>query len=163
MTLYELQSQFAALYEMAANGDIDDKTFEDTLEAMSFDEEFEAKAEGYAKVIRSLTGDMEMAKAEIDRLQNRKNSLEQSIKQIKNRLQEAMAATGREKIKTPLFSIYLQKNAPRLVLDQEAEIPAEYLIPQPPKVDGAAIKEKLMAGESLPFAALEQGTSLRIR
>ena len=74
-----------------------------------------------------------------------------------------MGVTGREKIKTPLFSIYLQKNAPRLVLDQDAEIPAEYLIPQPPKVDGAAIKEKLMAGEKLPFAALEQGTSLRIR
>lgn len=163
MTLYELQSQFAALYEMAANGDIDDKTFEDTLEAMSFDEEFEAKAEGYAKVIRALLTDAQAVKSEIDRLSERKNRFEETAGRIKRRLQEAMAATGREKIKTPLFSIYLQKNAPRLVLDQDAEIPAEYLIPQPPKVDGAAIKEKLMAGESLPFAALEQGTSLRIR
>lgn len=163
MTLYELQSQFAALYEMAASGDIDEKTFQDTLEAMSFEEEFEAKAEGYAKVIRNLAGDAETIKTEIERLQGRKNSLEQSTKQMKQRLQEAMEATGREKIKTPLFSIYLQKNAAKLVMDQNAEIPGEYLIPQPPKVDNAAIKEKLMAGENLPFAALEQGTSLRIR
>lgn len=163
MTLYELQSQFAALYEMAANGDIDDKTFEDTLEAMSFDEEFEAKAEGYAKVIQELLADAQAVKSEIDRLSERKSRFEKSAERIKSRLQEAMEATGRKKIKTLLFSIYLQKNAPRLVLDQEAKIPAEYLIPQPPKTNHAAIKEKLMAGEKLPFAALEQGTSLRIR
>jgi len=73
-----------------------------------------------------------------------------------------MYITGKVKFKTNLFNFSIQKNPPKLVIDKPEEIPEEFLIPQPPKVDNAKLKEILKEKE-LPFAHLEQSENLRIR
>jgi len=159
-TLYELTGQYKQLLDMAETEELDKQLIADTLEAL--EGEIETKADGYAKIIRELEGKAELLKSEIDRLSNRKTAIENNIKSMKEALQNAMYITGKVKFKTNLFNFGIQKNPPKLVIDKPEEIPEEFLIPQPPKVDNAKLKEILKEKE-LPFAHLEQSESLRIR
>lgn len=159
-TLYELTGQYKQLLDMAETEELDKQLIADTLEAL--EGEIETKADGYAKIIRELEGKAELLKSEIDRLSNRKTTIENNIKSMKEALQNAMYITGKVKFKTNLFNFGIQKNPPKLVIDKPEEIPEEFLIPQPPKVDNAKLKEILKEKE-LPFAHLEQSESLRIR
>jgi predicted nuclease with TOPRIM domain len=157
-TLYELTGQFRELLELVEQGEVDPKMLADTLEGL--EGEIEIKADGYAKVIRELEGQASMLKGEIDRLSDRKSSIENNIKAMKESLEMAMRSTGKVKFKTDLFSFNIQKNPARLVIT--GEVPKDYLIPQEPKVDNKTIKD-LLKEKELPFAHLEQSESLRIR
>lgn len=157
-TLYELTGQYQQLLDMIQNDEFDEWTLKDTLEGL--DGEVEAKADGYAKVIKELEGNVDTLKNEIDRLSRKKSSYENNIKIMKESLENAMKVTGKTKFKTNLFSFNIQNNPPILVIDRD--VPNEFLIPQPPKVDNARIKE-ILKEQELDFAHLEVRQSLRIR
>lgn len=165
MTLYKLTSEYECLLAMLEDPDMDDQVIADTLEGLSG--EIEIKADGYARVIKQMDADSKAIKAEEERLYNRRKSLENRISYLKNRLQYAMELIGFTKIKTELFNIGIQKNPAKVVIDDPKKVPAEYLIPQDPKIDTAALKEALKDSDESPFlqgiAHLEQSESLRIR
>ena len=163
-TLYELTAEYMQLLEMAEDPDIDLQTLADTMEALSG--EIEDKADGYAKVIRSIETDIDGIIEEISRLQFRRQRMELNVRHMKDALQTAMLATGKTKIKTTLFSFNVQKNPPSVVMDEQyiENVPEEYLIYQEPKINKKAILEDIKAGRDLSgIAHLEQGESLRIR
>ena len=163
-TLYELTADFMMLLEMAEDPDTDPVALQDTMEALSMD--IEDKADGYAKVIRQLEANVAACKAEIQRLKTAATVMDNNIKRMKENLQDTMEVTGKRKFKTPLFSFNIQKNPPSLVLDEvdTARIPADYLIPQEPKIDTAKLKSDIKAGKDLDgIAHLESGYSLRIK
>lgn len=164
-TLYELTGQMQALLALMEDPDTDPQIIEDSLEAVSG--EIEYKADCYARVMAELEAQKAAVKAEKDRLAARESSLGKNIDRMKESLKSSMIATGKTKFKTELFSFNVQKNPPRVVIDDPSRIPEGFLIPQPPKVDTASIKESL---KSIDAAAswegichLEQGESLRIR
>lgn len=164
MTLYELTNDYMNLLELAEDPDIDEQAFMDTLEGI--EGALEDKAEGYAKVIRTLEGDAAACDAESKRLRNKKQTIENNIKRMKTALQYAMEVTGKTKFKTALFSFGIQKNPAAVVMDEAyiENIPERFLIPQDPQIDKKAIKEALKNGEDLEgLAHLEQTESLRIR
>lgn len=163
-TLYQLTDDYLTLLEMAEDPDIDEQALKDTMEGI--EGALEDKAEGYAKVIRTLEGDAAACDAESKRLRNKKQTIENNIKRMKAALQYAMQATGKTKFKTALFSFGIQKNPAAVVIDEGyiENIPDRFLIPQDPQIDKKAIKEALKAGEDLEgIAHLEQTESLRIR
>jgi len=149
-TLYELTGQYQQLLEMIQNDEFDEWTLKDTLEGL--DGEIEIKADGYAKVIKELEGNVDTLKNEIDRLSRKKSSYENNIKIMKESLENTMKITGKTKFKTELFSFNIQNNPPRLVIDKD--VPEQFLIPQPPRVDNARIKD-LLKQQELDFAHLE--------
>ena len=161
MTLYELTDDYRNLLEMAQNPDIDGQAIKDTLEAIQGD--IEEKADGYAKVIKELSADTDKITAEIKRLTDRKNTIQNNIAYMKQSLTSAMTVTGNTKFRTDLFSFNIQKNPPALVVDDENAIPQEYLIPQEPKVDKKAIIDFLKGGNEVPYAHIEQSEGVRIR
>ena len=161
MTLYELTDNYRNLLEMAQNPDIDEQAIKDTLEAIQGD--IEEKADGYAKVIKELDGETDKLTAEIKRLTDRKNTIQNNIAYMKQSLTSAMTVTGNTKFRTDLFSFNIQKNPPALVVDDEKAIPQEYLIPQEPKVDKKAIIDFLKNGNKVPYAHIEQSEGVRIR
>ena len=164
MTLYNLTNDYMNLLELAEDPDIDEQAFMDTLEGI--EGALEDKAEGYAKVIRTLEGDAAACDAESKRLRNKKQTIENNIKRMKTALQFAMQATGKTKFKTALFSFGIQKNPAAVVMDEAyiENIPERFLVPQDPQIDKKAIKEALKNGEDLSgLAHLEQTESLRIR
>lgn len=161
MTLYEITGQFLELLTWAEDPEVDEQAFNDTMEALSC--EIEEKADGYAKVIKQLQGEAETIKTEIDRLNNRKEAIENHIKAMKGNLEQSMIVTGKEKFKTELFSFNIQNNAPSVVLDVDEDKVPEQFIVITKKVDKKGIGQALKNGDQIDFAHFEQSRSLRIR
>lgn len=161
MTLYELTSDFKNVLEMAQDPDIDVQAIKDTLEAIGG--EIEIKADGYAKVIRELSADVDALTAEINRLTARKSAIVKKIDTMKSMLTCAMNSTGKTKFKTDLFSFNVQKNPPSVIVDDVDKIPTQFLIPQEPKVDKKGIGDLIKSGKECDFAHLEQTEGVRIR
>ena len=160
-TIYELTEAYRQLLELAEDQYTDQAVLADTMEAL--DGEIEAKADGYAKVITELNARAKTIKQEEDRLADHRKAIENNANRIKKRLEESMIALDKRKIKTDLFSFNIQKNPPSLIIDNVNEIPEEFLIPQPAKLDNEAVKKALKDGEKFGWCHLTQTESLRIR
>lgn len=163
-TLYELQDQYKRLYELLTDGDIDEQTLHDTLDAIDFSGEFETKADGYARIIRQFNADAEAAKAEAARLSERSKTFSERGKQLTARLFDAMKSTGNVKFKTQLFSFGIRNNPPALQVFDESLIPDSYThIEHHRVIDKALIKDLLKSGGIVAGCRLTQGESLQIR
>ena len=160
-SLYQLTEAYQELLSMALDPDTDPEALADTMEAI--DGEIEVKADGYAKVMKELKAIADARKAEAKRLLDGAKSVEANIDRMKSALMTAMKLTGKTKFKTELFGYGIQKNPPALKIDMPDRVPEEFLIPQEPKVDSAAIKKELKEGVVYDWCHLEQSESLRIR
>jgi hypothetical protein len=164
MTLYEITNDYMQLMQMMEDPEMDPQTLSDTMEGI--EGELEVKAESYAKVMKNLEADVVGIKAEIDRLSERKKTIENNIKKMKETLQFAMETTGKTKFKTELFSFGIRKNAPAVVMDEPyiENVPERFLKYSDPTINRSAIKEAIQNGEDLEgLAHLEQSSSLSIR
>lgn len=157
-TLYELTTQATALYELLQAEEIDEQTFNDTLEAMGAAD----KVESYCKVIKQLQSDVEMFKGEIDRLTARKKTTENGIDRMKAALLAFLHLSGQDKVKAGTFSVSKATTQAVNITDESA-IPCIYLVEQPPKIDKNGIKAALKAGEEISGAELINNTGVRIR
>lgn len=161
-TLYELTAEYKELLEMAEEQNLTQADIKDTLEGMDY--EFEDKADGYAKVLRSLDGKEEAISSEIKRLTEMKKVVANNKKAIKQNLENAMIETGKTKFKTTLFSFGIQKNPASVRIKDESLVPEEHRIKQPDKIDKKllikALKEGAVFTENIELVQTE---SLRIR
>ena len=162
--LYEITQDYLQILSMMEDPELDPQTLADTMEAV--EGELEIKAENYAKVMKNLEADVAGIKAEIDRLSERKKTIENNIKRMKEALQVSMETTGKTKFKTELFSFSVRNNAPKVVMDEEyiENVPERFLKYKDPEINRTAIKEAIQSGEDLEgLAHLEKSTSLSIR
>ena len=82
MTLHELTEEFQQLLALAEDPETDEQILADTMEGL--EGEIEQKADNYAIIIQELQSEAYKVKAEIDRLQLRKKSLENNIQRMKS-------------------------------------------------------------------------------
>ena len=157
-TLYELTGNYLKLLEYAE--DSDPTLYHDTMDSIT--DAIEDKAVGYAKVDKELAKDEKALKDEASRLSARAESINNNRKILKQNLQEAMETTGKTKIKTPEFTIYIQKNNPSVNIMDEHDIPA-YLYETKHVLDKKRISSLLKEGKDVPGAELTRSESLRIR
>lgn len=165
--LYELTGEYLELLQMAEGGEFDAETIMDTLDGITG--EIEAKADGYGKVIKSLENDISGVdgyisglKAEIERLSNKKKSLNNNIALLKSNLLKSMQATETKNIKTPLFTFYMSKQTALDIYD-DSIVPSQFKIEQAPKTDTRAVKEYLKENGNTAWASLKNYESLRMR
>lgn len=164
-TLYELTGDYETLLNMLFDEGEDEQCILDALEGI--EGEIEAKADGYAKVIRELQESVEAIGEELERLSQRREMLERNIVRLKKHLFDAMKFTGKTKFKTDLFSFSIAKNGGKRPLEIFTDIPES--VPEEyqkhiVKIDRNAVRAALEAGKELEFATLrERGESLRIR
>lgn len=157
-TLYELTGTFKRINDMEG---LDKETKADTLESIDWTEQFEEKVENTAKVIKNKEASKKLIKEEIDRLTARYKSLDNDVVWLKKSMQEAFEITGHEKVKGLLFTVYMGKNQPSVVIDEEL-LPKKYFVIAK-KPDKNAIKELLNAGKKVKGATLQESRSLRIK
>lgn len=157
-SLYEMTEQAQALYEMLQAEEIDEQTFNDTLEALGVD----AKIESYCAVIRQLQGDSELYKVEVDRLTAKKKAADNAINRMKAALLTFLQSSGQEKAKAGVFDVAISTSQAVSITD-ETKLPAEYLIPQPDKIDRLGIKKALKEGAEINGAELVTNQGVRIR
>lgn len=164
-SLYQITENYDVVLNMLYDEEIDEQTILDTLE--SIEGEFEDKADGYAKLYKSLKYDTKIIEEEIDRLRARLNTFENRAKSLKDTLEANMKQIGKTKFKTTLFSFNIQKNGGlqplRLDVLDVKELPKAYRIPQDPIPNNEKIRA-LLETKQVPWAHLEpRSESLRIR
>ena len=166
-TLFDITERYRQLLDFAADGDIEDEVFEETLQ--SIEDELEVKAENYIRVIKeleikkgSLNGEIEVIQKEVDRRKAFIESIDRHIARMKESLCNSMVTLDKERFKTEHFSIWTQETS-EVVITDEANIPLDYYTAPKPKVSKEKIKEALKKGEKLSFARLDAHKGLRFR
>lgn len=157
MNLYELSVAFQEVQNM----DLDPEVMKDTLDSIGGT--FENKAENMAKLIRNLESDRLAYKEEEDRLKTKRQAVENKLEWLKTYLKDCMKLTGKTKFKSGVFKFSIQKNPVSVNITNKKNIPEDYLIPQPPKVNNTTLKKALKDGIEVPGAELKQTEGLRIR
>jgi vacuolar-type H+-ATPase subunit E/Vma4 len=164
MNIYDLTADFLQLQELLEDPEADSDQINAVMDELN--DQIEKKAEGYAKVIRNMEGDLAAVKAEQEKLTAKKNLLEFGIKRLKEDLQAVMTATGKRKFKTDLFSFNIQKNGgadPVIVDVPTEELPDDFVIVTE-KPDLKAIAAYIKETGDITFAHFgERGESLRIK
>ncbi len=125
---------------------------------------FTDKAEGISKLIRNLESDAAAYDEESKRLAANKKTAQNRIAWLKRYIHDNMTALDLKQLKAGVFKLGVQKNPPRVVIDDEGRLPEQYLEQiTETRIDKNAIKDALQQGAVIPGAHLEQGDSLRIR
>lgn len=159
-TLYALTGDLLQIQQMIEDG----MDLGDTLESVEL--EIADKLEGYAMIIKNIQSDIDGLKAEEKRLSERRRSLENSVKRMK----EAMSSTlelvedddkGKKRVKTDKFSFNFIERASAIVEDVN-ELPINFVKTEI-KADSKALTEYLKSGNEVKGATLKVNKSLSIR
>ena len=160
MNLYELTAVYQRLQDQIESGE----DYEGILAVIG--DEIEAKADGYARVIRNMEAEAKALKDEEKRLAEKRKLREAAIERLKQNLFESMKATGKEKFKTDLFTFSIQKNGGALpvIVDVDTEYLPDDLVQITEKPDLKAIATYIEQTGDLTYAHFgERGESLRIK
>lgn len=157
MTLYEMSAAAMQLYELLEAGEIDEKTVEDTMESIGASE----KLESYVYVQAQLEAEIGAYKAEIDRMTERKKSLEAQVERLKNAQIAYMQATGQKSANAGTFKLTLRANKSVEITDESA-IPDEYLtfIPASTRPDKKTMLAAMKNGAEIAGASLKTSYSV---
>lgn len=159
-TLYDITDTYLSFQDLVLSGEASE---EDILHAMvNIKDEFEVKAESYAIVSKNLEGAEEAIGKEIERLNKKLKTIKNTRTKLKQDLELSMKIMDIRKFKTDRFSFRIQRNAPKLEITSENEIPEEYIIIEK-RADKTKIKQAMKEGIEVPGVALKESESLRIR
>lgn len=164
IALYQVADQYLRDLERLNELELDDQTFNDTLESLSG--ELEVKATNVAMFIRNLEANAEAIKQAESAMATRRKALEARAERIKTYLLDNMTRTGITKIECPYFKIAVRDNPESVVIDPLAQIPGEYMRqpePPPPAPDKVAIKAALKAGVVIEGVKLEKKQRIDIK
>ena len=157
--LYELSTGYKNieyLIELGGN--------EEELNAVlnSLGEEIEDKAENIAKLIKNYEADIEAFKAEEKRIAERRRTLENYVKRLKEYLFNNMKLTNKTKFKKGTFSFNIAKNPPSVEIVNQDIISSDYKV-LTETLDKRAILQDLKQGKDVQGAILAYSEGLRIR
>lgn len=144
-----------------ADPDIDEKTLFDTLEGAT------NLHEAVAEVIRSALDDEAMAKAlrgRIEDMRQRLTRIELTAEAKREAALNAMEQADMIKLTAPDFTASIRINPPCLLITSEVEIPQDFWVPQPPKLNKKGLLDAINSGWAVPGATLSNSKiSLTIR
>ena len=162
--LYQLVNHQREFQLLAEEIDLAPEVVRDTLEALEGD--IQAKAYSVAAFSRNLDASAEAIRAAARRMLDRADRIEKRAEGVRQYLLFNMQAAGITRIEHPEFVLAVKKNPPAVVIDEDAELPPQYLKtpePPPPRPDKAAIAKALKAGAVVPGAYLTYSDRLEIK
>ena len=109
MNLYELTTEYLNLKALLEDEEAEEQVVNDTLEAY-LGADIEAKAEGYAIVLKELEAELSKWQTEKKRIEQHVNLLTVNIDKMKSRLLDSMQAMDKPEIKTEHFNLKIAKN-----------------------------------------------------
>ena len=168
MSLYAIRSEMESILDAILDGGIDGQEAQDALNAHleGLDAALEEKADDYAALIQSLNIRAEARRSEAARMRQLAETDMALADRLKQRLKEAMEATGKVKIETPRFKLAVAGNGGKQPLEVAVEptaLPQEFQAVTV-TANKDAIRKALEAGGTVPGCTLlPRGTGLRIR
>ena len=158
--LYEIATGYKNIEYLLENGE-DNEELAAVLN--SLDAEIEDKAENIAKLIKNYEADIEAFKTEEKRIAERRRTLENIVKRLKEYLFNNMKLTGKTKFKRGTFSFNIAKNPPSVEITNVDVISSDYKT-YTEVLDRKAILQDLKDGKDVQGAILvTDKESLRIR
>lgn len=164
MNLYELSQNFNNLIEVLENTEDENlkELIKNSMNQLTL--ETNEKIENIIKYIKNLEATTSALETEVKRLNDRKVKTLKKIDHLKNYLKDFTNTLESKKYNTGIFNISIRKNAAAVVVENEFLIPSEYCKTEVVrKIDKAAIKEKLKAGEVIEGVSLTQSESIIIK
>lgn len=164
LTLYEIAAEYRQMVDTLMATDADAQTIADTIEGESYPLEVKAQNVGYA--IKTLLANAEAIKGAEAEMSARRKAMEARAANIREYLLQCLTVAGVQKIECPYFCIRIAANPPAVVIDDERQLPVEFMkIPEPPPAqpDKKAIGEVLKMGHDVPGARLVRGKRVDIR
>ncbi|EJW14841.1 siphovirus Gp157 family protein [Paenibacillus alvei] len=154
MRLYDLTEQYRDLLEMAQEGGegVDYAAMLEGMEGAISD-----KLDGYCKVIRTLEAEAEAVANESTRLAQRKTSLENEAKRMKDAIKVNMMRIGMDKHKSPMFTVSVTKPRERVEVLNIKAVPLEFKTKPEPTVNKKAIMDAWKAGKKVRGVTIVQG------
>lgn len=157
-TLYELNEMYRNIQFLIESGEYTEEELKFAIDSVNG--EISEKLEGYAMVVKNLESDIEGLKAEEKRLADRRKSLENGVKRMKEAMQDTLLLTGEKRIKTQKFTISLRKST-SVEIENEDLIPEEF-VKITKTISRSELAKCLKEGE-IPGARLVEKESLQIR
>lgn len=163
LTLYEMAAEFRQTAELLADMDLDPQTVTDTLEAAAFP--VEQKCAQVAAFIRNMEATAEQIKQAEKQMAERRKAMENRAEHIRDYLLHNMQACGMTKIEHPLFKIVIKQNPESVVIEDERQIPVDYMreIPARQEPDKALMKQAMKDGYTIPGAKLVRTQRVEIK
>ena len=159
MTLYEMTEAQKQLYELMTSGEIDEEVYADTLEGMGIAE----KIEGYCVVDNELSGDLQKIESEIERLNEKKKSIENNIKRLRARLGDCLLSMNTKSYAAGTFTVK-RRETQQVIIDDLQKIPAEFLKTRVSETPNKTlIKERIKEGKEVSGAHLQTNQSITIK
>lgn len=160
MNLYEITRE---AMELASLLETEELTPELEQALVINQDQLQAKANNYAKVIVNIQSDSDAIDAEIKRLKAMKESKERAITRLKEAVKNAMMVSSIEKIESPLFKLSIRKSE-SVEVDILEGLPSEFVnIKNVVTPDKIAIKEAIKRGEFVLGARLVDNFNLQIK
>jgi len=160
MNLYEITRE---AMELASLLETEELTPELEQALVINQDQLQAKANNYAKVIVNIQSDADAIDAEIKRLKAMKESKERAITRLKEAVKNAMLVSSIEKIESPLFKLSIRKSE-AVEIDMLEGLPSEFVnIKNVMTPDKLAIKEAIKRGEFVLGARLVDNFNLQIK
>lgn len=131
--------------------DLDDETLRDTLEGIT------DLPDMIAELIRSSLADQAMVaglKGRLEDMRERLARLEACATKKRQLALDALVEVDIKKLTQPDFTVSVRAGTPALSVIAEDEIPEDFWVPQPPKLDRQAILAALKSGKSIAGASL---------
>ena len=159
MTLYEMTEAQKQLYEFMTSGEIDEEVYADTLEGIGIAE----KIEGYCVVENELAGDLQKIESEIERLNEKKKSIENNIKRLNLRLGDCLYSMNTTKYSAGTYTVY-RRETQQVIIDDSEKIPAEFMKTRVSETPNKTlIKESIKAGKEIAGAHVQTNQSITIK
>lgn len=163
-SLYDLSAAYAALCAQydAAQDDEERALILDSLSGVN--EDIGDKAENYARLVRNLDAEEAIYDAEIKRLTAKRDAARNFKKRLKETLMKVMTDCNAPKLVTSIGAWRIQETDYSVDVTDEAQIPAQYRVAQPDKIDKMAIKRAFkLTGEIIPGCEIAKGQTIVFR
>lgn len=164
MTLYELSKDYEAF--LMEYEDAEDEGMRQAILAdiNTLQDQIGDKGESYARIIRNKEREADAYRAEAERLTKLARSCEGVVNAMKGQLLTAMNVAGVTKLRTGIGTFYAQRNPWSVDIQDADAVPKEYHVPQPDKIDKAAILRAFKSTGEIPSGTdIKQDTGLRFR
>lgn len=160
MNLYEITRE---AQELAFLLETDELTPELEAALIINQDQLQAKAGNYAKVITNIQSDSDAIDAEIKRLKAMKDTKDRAVNRLKEALREAMLVSGIDKIESSLFKLSLRRSE-AVEVDIVEALPNDFVTRKVVvTADKVSIKEAIKRGENITGARIIENFSLQIK
>ena len=158
--LYEITRE---ALELASLLETDELTPELEAALLINQDQLQAKAGNYAKVIANIQSDSDAIDAEIKRLKAMKETKDRAVNRLKEALREAMMVSGIDKIESPLFKLSLRRSE-AVEVDVVEALPNDFVTRKVVvTADKVSIKEAIKRGENITGARIVENFNLQIK